>query len=99
MNILKGIKNFFNKNRKTKSDFRSEFCALVIDRINFKINDTKEKPGNLSNEEWKIILNKILFAVVNKQKPIILKSPGKIKIKQKKITEGFRLLEVYFKYL
>jgi hypothetical protein len=99
MNILKGIKNLFNKSRNTKKDFRLEFCTLVIDRINFKINDAKEKPDDLSNDEWKIILNKILFAVANKKAPIMLKSLGKTKIKQKKITEGFRLLEVYFNNL
>jgi len=99
MNILKNIKNLFTKDKKTKKDFRKEFCDLVIDRINFKLNNIKEKPEGLSDSEWKIILNKILFSVANKKTPVRLKSLGKTKTKQKKIVEGFRLLEVYFKYL
>ena len=70
-----------------------------MDRLDFKLNHIEEKPDGLSDDEWKIILNKILFAVANKKNPITLRSLGKTKIKQKKITEGFRLLEVYFKNL
>lgn len=99
MNFLKNIKNLFTKKKKLKKNFREEFCELVTNRINFKLNNIEEKPEDLSDSEWKIILNKILFSVANKKTPVILKSLGKTKIKQKKIVEGFRLLEVYFKDL
>jgi len=99
MNFLKGIKNLFSKKKKTKDNFRKQFCELIMDRLDFKLNHIEEKPDGLSDDEWKIILNKILFAIANKKNPITLRSLGKTKIKQKKITEGFRLLEVYFKNL
>ena len=74
MNFLKGIKNLFSKKKKTKDNFRKQFCELIMDRLDFKLNHIEEKPDGLSDDEWKIILNKIkqlkfnLVASKNKNK-------------------------------
>jgi hypothetical protein len=99
MNILKGIKNLFSKKKKVKQNFQEEFCLLLTNQINLKINNLDEKPVTLSEEQWRGVLNKILFAANCKRKSIILKSAGKHKIREKKIKEGFDLLRVYFKEL
>lgn len=96
MNFLKKIKGFFESKKINQNNFRKELCDTVMSRIEFKIANLQDRPKNLTEKEWRQILNKILFAFSVKQRSITLKSLAKTRMRKKKTEEGFRLFEVYF---
>ena len=64
-----------------------------------KILNNKNKPENLSQEEWNIILKKIAHALDKSSKKTKPVSVARRKILAKEIKEGFDLLRVYYNYL
>jgi hypothetical protein len=99
MKFLNKIKSLFAKKTIKETDFNKEICEKTISRIKFRQSNLNDRPKNLTEEEWKKILNQILFAFSVKQQGISLKSLAKRKMRKKKVVEGFRLFEVYLKDL
>lgn len=99
MKFIQSIKKLFKRKEKPSKQFKKAACELIINQIQTRLKDLNKKPKNLEEREWKIILNKMLFAFSAKSKTIILKSLAKQKMRQLKIEEGFRLFEVHFKEL
>lgn len=99
MKILEKVKKIFSRKSDKKIQLKESVCNLVIPNIEERLKCLENRPKNLSEKQWKQILNKILFAFSVKKTSVSLKSLAKIKMRKRKVEEGFRLFEVYFKDL
>ena len=99
MKILQKLKTFFKKKDTKPAPVYQEICSLVLKSLAQKLDKPEEKPKHLKEGEWKEILNKISLAFSVKQRGVLLKSLAKNKMQEKRVKEGFRLFEVYFKEL
>lgn len=96
MKILDKIKSLNPFVKKSEDKTIQQF---VLEKIAAKKNDTKNRPEDLSEQEWASILNEISFGFKVKQTNSILKSPMRKRQRQQKVERAFKLFEVYIKHL
>jgi len=96
MKILDKIKslNPFVK----KSEYKT-IQQFVLEKIAAKKKNIKDRPANLTEQEWHTILDDMSFGFKVKQTNTILKSPTRKRQRDQKVERAFKLFEVYIKYL
>jgi hypothetical protein len=91
---LKSLNPFKKKNKeKTVQQLVLEKIALKKKRLK------KDRPANLTEQEWRTILDEMAFGFKVKQTNTILKSPTRKRQREQKVKRAFELFEVYIKYL
>lgn len=90
---IKSLNPFVKKNEdKTIQQF-------VLEKIAAKKKNIKDRPANLTEQEWRTILDDMSFGFKVKQTNTILKSPMRKRQRQQKVERAFKLFEVYIKHL
>ena len=93
LNKIKSLNPFAKKNEdKTIQQF-------VLEKIAAKKKNIKDRPANLTEQEWLTILDDMSFGFKVKQTNTILKSPTRKRQREQKVERAFKLFEVYIKYL
>jgi len=93
LNKIKSLNPFAKKNEdKTIQQF-------VLEKIAAKKKNIKDRPANLTEQEWRTILDDMSFGFKVKQTNTILKSPTRKRQREQKVERAFKLFEVYIKYL
>ena len=72
---------------------------FVLEKIAAKKKNIKDRPANLTEQEWRTILDDMSFGFKVKQTNTILKSPMRKRQRQQKVERAFKLFEVYIKHL
>lgn len=93
MKIFDKIKSVFK--RKQNPDT----CDYLLNVISKRKKQLKNRPENLSAEEWNGILSRISFGLQAAKKNSILKSPTRARQREEKIKQAFELLRVYIREL
>jgi hypothetical protein len=97
MKILDKIKSLNPFKKKNKEKTIQQF---VLEKIAAKKKRSKKDcPENLTEQEWRTILDDIAFGFKVKQTNTILKSPMRKRQRQQKVERAFKLFEVYIKHL
>ena len=96
MKILDKIKSLNPFAKKTQDKTIQQF---VLEKIAAKKKNIKDRPGNLTEQEWRTILDDMSFGFKVKQTNTILKSPTRKRQREQKVERAFKLFEVYIKYL
>ena len=96
MKILDKIKSL---NPFVKKSEDKTIQLFVLEKIAAKKKNIKDRPANLTEQEWRTILDDISFGFKVKQTNTILKSPTRKRQRDQKVERAFKLFEVYIKYL
>jgi hypothetical protein len=96
MKILDKIKSLNPFVKKSEDKTIQQF---VLEKIAAKKKNIKDRPANLTEQEWRTILDDMSFGFKVKQTNSILKSPTRKLQRQQKVERAFKLFEVYIKYL
>ena len=96
MKILDKIKSLNPFAKKTQDKTIQQF---VLEKIAAKKKNIKDRPKDLTEQEWHTILDDMSFGFKVKQTNSILKSPTRKLQRQQKVERAFKLFEVYIKYL
>jgi len=96
MKILDKIKSLNPFVKKSEDKTIQQF---VLEKIAAKKKNIKDRPANLTEQEWRTILDDISFGFKVKQTNTILKSPTRKRQRDQKVERAFKLFEVYIKYL
>jgi hypothetical protein len=96
MKILDKIKSLNPFVKKSEDKTIQQF---VLEKIAAKKKNIKDRPANLTEQEWRTILDDISFGFKVKQTNTILKSPTRKRQREQKVERAFKLFEVYIKYL
>ena len=83
-------------NKKNEDKTMQQF---VLEKIAAKKKNIKDRPENLTEQEWRVILDDMAFGFKIKQTNTILKSPTRKRQRQQKVERAFKLFEVYIKHL
>jgi len=96
MKILDKIKSLNPFVKKSEDKTIQQF---VLEKIAAKKKNIKDRPANLTEQEWRTILDDMSFGFKVKQTNTILKSPMRKRQRQQKVERAFKLFEVYIKHL
>jgi len=96
MKILDKIKSLNPFVKKSEDKTIQQF---VLEKIAAKKKNIKDRPANLTEQEWLTILDDMSFGFKVKQTNTILKSPTRKRQREQKVERAFKLFEVYIKYL
>jgi len=96
MKILDKIKSLNPFVKKSEDKTIQQF---VLEKIAAKKKNIKDRPANLTEQEWRTILDDMSFGFKVKQTNTILKSPTRKRQREQKVERAFKLFEVYIKYL
>ena len=96
MKILDKIKSLNPFVKKSEDKTIQQF---VLEKIAAKKKNIKDRPVNLTEQEWRTILDDISFGFKVKQTNTILKSPTRKRQREEKVKSAFELFEVYIKHL
>ena len=96
MKILDKIKSL---NPFVKKSEEKTIQQFVLEKIAAKKKNIKDRPANLTEQEWRTILDDMSFGFKVKQTNTILKSPTRKRQREQKVERAFKLFEVYIKYL
>jgi hypothetical protein len=96
MKILDKIKSLNPFVKKSEDKTIQQF---VLEKIAAKKKNIKDCPANLTEQEWRAILDDMAFGFKVKQTNTILKSPTRKRQRQQKVERAFKLFEVYIKHL
>ena len=96
MKILDKIKSLNPFVKKSEDKTIQQF---VLEKIDAKKKNIKDRPANLTEQEWRTILDDMSFGFKVKQTNTILKSPMRKRQRQQKVERAFKLFEVYIKHL
>lgn len=96
MKILDKIKSLNPFAKKTQDKTIQQF---VLEKIAAKKKKIKDRPENLTEQEWRAILDDMAFGFKIKQTNTILKSPTRKRQREQKVERAFKLFEVYIKHL
>ena len=96
MKILDKIKSLNPFVKKSEDKTIQQF---VLEKIAAKKKNIKDRPANLTEQEWRTILDDMSFGFKVKQTNSILKSPTRKRQREQKVERAFKLFEVYIKYL
>jgi hypothetical protein len=96
MKILDKIKSL---NPFVKKSEDKTIQLFVLEKIAAKKKNIKDRPANLTEQEWRTILDDMSFGFKVKQTNTILKSPTRKRQREQKVERAFKLFEVYIKYL
>jgi len=96
MKILDKIKSLNPFVKKSEDKTIQQF---VLEKIAAKKKNIKDRPANLTEQEWRTILDDMSFGFKVKQTNTILKSPTRKRQRDQKVERAFKLFEVYIKYL
>jgi len=93
LNKIKSLNPFAKKNEdKTIQQF-------VLEKIAAKKKNASDCPEDLTEQEWRAILDDMAFGFKVKQTNTILKSPTRKRQREEKVKSAFELFEVYIKHL
>lgn len=98
MKILKKIKSILPSFKKNKVK-KLTLLETIFERIQERKKNLKDRPKELSPQQWLDTLNKISFAFLIKTEPSDLKSPARKKQRERKIKESLKLFQEYLKEL
>lgn len=96
MKILEKIKSLNPFVKKSEDKTIQQF---VLEKITAKKKTIKDHPENLTEQEWRAVLDDMAFGFKIKQTNTILKSPTRRKQREQKVNRAFELFKVYIKYL
>jgi len=96
MKILDKIKSLNPFVKKSEDKTIQQF---VLEKIAAKKKNIKDRPANLTEQEWRTILDDMSFGFKVKQTNTILKSPTRKRQREQKVERAFKLFEVYIEYL
>ena len=96
MKILDKIKSLNPFVKKSEDKTIQQF---VLEKIAAKKKNIKDRPANLTEQEWLTILDDMSFGFKVKQTNTILKSPTRKRQREQKVERAFKLFEVYIEYL
>ena len=97
MKIIDKLKSLNPFKKKNKEKTIQQF---ILEKITAKKKRSKkDRPKNLTDQEWRAILDDMAFAFKIKQTNTVLKSPTRKRQREQKIKRAFKLFEVYIKYL
>ena len=96
MKILDKIKSLNPFVKKSEDKTIQQF---VLEKIAAKKKNIKDRPANLTEQEWRTILDDMSFGCKVKETNTILKSPTRKRQRDQKVERAFKLFEVYIKYL
>ena len=96
MKILDKIKSL---NPFVKKSEDKTIQLFVLEKIAAKKKNIKDRPANLTEQEWRTILDDMSFGFKVKQTNTILKSPTRKRQREQKVERAFKLFEVYIKHL
>jgi len=96
MKILDKIKSLNPFVKKSEDKTIQQF---VLEKIAAKKKNIKDRPANLTEQEWRTILDDMSFGFKVKQTNTILKSPTRKRQREQKVERAFKLFEVYIKHL
>jgi len=96
MKIIDKLKSL---NPFTKKGEDKTIQQFVLEKIAAKKKNIKDRPENLTEQEWRVILDDMAFGFKIKRTNTILKSPARKRQRQQKVERAFKLFEVYIKHL
>lgn len=90
MNIIKKIKSIIKP---------TETNSSVVDFFYQKTLNSLNRPKDISEKDWKLVLKKINHALDKLSRETKPSSKGRQRILAKEIKEGMDLFQKYFKYI
>jgi hypothetical protein len=99
--MIKKIKNIFSSNSTEEDDtcFCDKCSDSTIKHLKKRRKDLTKKPEGMSQQQWDIVLGKIIHAFDRARSGTGLRSKARQRVLAEQIKEGFELFRVHYKDL
>lgn len=96
MNILNKLKSFIpEKQQEERLDLNSE----IIKRLYKEKKSLKNKPVDISKEEWSKLINQMIFSFRYQKSKNYIKSPARYRQLKARVDAGFKAFQKHHKQL
>lgn len=96
MNLLNKIKSFIPEK---KSEERQNLNSVIIDRLYKEKKSLKNKPDNMSKEEWSKLVNQMIYSFRYTKSKNYIKSPARYRQLKSRVEAGFKVFQKHHKQL